>query len=194
MNRLLTLFLLLIGISHNAFASEGLGLRVGAGTDITGGIAYGLGINYLTEFDSQPVELGIVLYSGNFEEETEEFHTYKETTDVFVFGALANFLFRYNPQKPGVYYVAGIGIGAISVDWEEKSATDTSLGTPLANGGSKQSADGSAAGSILNFGIGTTFSGGFDLRLEIPIIISFDSPGESSSVVPTLTLSAGLRL
>jgi len=194
MRNLLYIFVFLFGVFHNAIASEGLGLRLGAGTDISGGIAYGLGVNYLTELNNQAVEVGVVVYSGSFEEETEEFHTYIETTDVFVFGALANFLFKYNPQKTGIYYVAGVGLGIIEVEWEEKSDTDVSLGMPLANGGSKQAADGSAAGSIINLGMGATFSNGFDLRLETPIIVSFDSPGESSAVIPTLTLSAGIRL
>ena len=130
---------------------------------------------------------------GSFEETTEEFHTYEETTDVLVIGALANYLISYDQGEPGIFVVAGFGLASVSVEWEERSSGDVSLGTPLPGGGSMQSEDGSAAGTVFNLGVGNTFKGGFDIRLETPIIVSFSAPGEASSVIPTVIATAGFR-
>jgi hypothetical protein len=140
------------------------------------------------------IELGVVMFGGSFEESTDEgMHTYDETTDLFVFGILANYMINYTPDKPGTFFLAGFGLASISVDWEERSETDISLGTPLPGGGSMQSADGSAGGTVFNLGAGHSFNGGFDIRAEIPVIVSFSAPGEASSVIPTLIITGGYR-
>jgi hypothetical protein len=173
---------------------SGFGIRAGIGTDISGGIAYGGGINYLMSQDDRGAwELGLVAYGGSFEETTTEYFTYVETTDVFAIGVVVNRLLKYTPGERGVFVALGLGAGAISVSWEETSDGDITLGTPLPGGGSSQSADGTSGGMIVNLGVGYSFSGPLDLRLEAPIIYNFDAPGNSSSVIPTLTLTAGLR-
>ena len=169
------------------------GLRGGIGTDISGGIAYGAAINYLFPTVNHPFEVGLSIYGGSFEETSEEFHTYVETTDIFVIGVLGNYLIDYQPGRQGMFFVTGVGIGAISMEWEETSKTDESLGTPLPGGGSKQDAEGSGAGMLLNLGIGYQMQGNFDVRFEIPIFVVFDAPAGASSFIPTFTLTAGLR-
>ncbi|MBU0982401.1 MAG: hypothetical protein KKA42_00910 [candidate division Zixibacteria bacterium] len=177
-----------------AQTSPKIGVRAGVGTDVNLGLAYGVGGNYLITRPNNSVELGIVLFGGSFEESTDEsIHTYDETTDVFVFGIMANYLIGYQPDQSGTFFVAGFGFASMSVEWEERSATDGSLGTPLPGGGSMQSADGSSAGTLFNLGVGQSFTGGFDLRLEVPVIVSFSAPGESSSVIPTVIATAGYR-
>jgi hypothetical protein len=106
---------------------------------------------------------------------------------------MANYLINYTPRQSGTFFIAGVGLGSVSVDWEERSATDVSLGTPLPDGGSMQSEDGSAGGSIFNLGVGQSFTNGMDVRLELPVIVTFSAPGDASSVVPTLILTAGFR-
>jgi hypothetical protein len=175
-------------------AESGAGVRAGAGTDISGGIAYGGGINYLFSKDGGGAwELGLVGYGGSFKESTTETFTYDETTDVFVFGVLLNRLMNYSPGVRGPFTVFGIGAGAVSVSWEERSLGDTSLGTRLPGGGSKQSADGTGGGLILNLGVGYVFGGPMDLRIETPIIFNTAAPGGSTSVIPAITLTAGMR-
>jgi hypothetical protein len=187
--------LLLAILSFAANAGEsGVGIRAGAGTDISGGVAYGGGINYLiSKDDAGAWELGLVAYGGSFEETTTEYFTYVETTDVFAVGVVVNRLLKYKPGERGAFVVLGAGAGAISVSWEEKSTGDSTLGTPLPGGGSMQDAEGTAGGFIANLGVGYGFGGPFDLRLEVPVIYNFDAPGNSSSVIPALTLTAGLR-
>lgn len=183
-------------VSAHAQTAPRVGVRAGIGTDVTGGIAYGLGVNYLLTFESNPnnsLELGVVFFGGSFEETSEEYHTYVENTDVVVFGVLANYLIGYQPGKAGFFFIAGAGLASIGVEWEERSETDISLGTPLPGGGSMQSADGTSGGSVVNLGVGKTFKGGLDVRLEIPVILAFSSPGEAASVVPTAILTAGIR-
>jgi len=190
--------ILVLGVSAtHAQTNPRVGLRAGLGTDANLGIAYGVGGNYLLTFPKNPnnsLELGIVLFGGSFDETTEEaINTYEETTDIFVFGILANYLMGYQPGEPGAFFVAGFGLASVSVTWEERSSTDNSLGTPLPGGGTMHSAEGSAAGTVFNLGVGHSFKGGFDIRLEVPVILAFSAPGEASSVIPTAIATAGIR-
>jgi len=189
--------ILLLGfVSVQAQTNPKIGIRGGIGTDVTLGIAYGGGANYLLTFPKKPnnsLELGLILFGGSFEETTEEFHTYEETTDVMVIGALANYLIGYKPGQAGSFFVAGIGLASVNVEWEESSETDGSLGTPVGSEGSKQSAEGSAAGVVFNLGGGLAFNSGLDIRLEVPVILSFSAPGEASSVIPTAIATVGFR-
>jgi len=136
----------------------------------------------------------VLFFGGSFEEKTDEgIHTYEEKTDLIVFGLVANYLIGYTARQPGLFFVTGIGLASINVEWEERSATDESLGTPLPGGGSMQSEDGTAGGTVFNLGIGGSFSSGLDIRAELPIIVIFAPPGEASSVVPTLIATLGYR-
>ena len=171
--------------------SGSIGVRAGVGTDINLGLAYGGGINYLINLNTSAIELGFVVFGGHSEETTEEFNTYIEKTDVMVFGVLANYLYRYKLKKSGLFGVIGLGFAAISVEWEESSPNDISLGTPLPGGGSKQSSDGTGAGSVFNLGFGMAFDGGFDIRAEAPVIFIFEPPGGASAIIPTFMATIG---
>lgn len=183
--------LLLVSTSASAFETERIGVRGGIGTDVNLGIAYGLGVNALLAGNS-PLELGGVVFISHSREETEtEFHEYIESTDVLVIGITGNYLIGYMPAKSNTFFVTGGGVGIISVNWEEKSDTDESLGEHLDGGGSKMSVGATAAGLILNVGVGKSFTPAFDVRLEMPILIITSTPGEASSFVPTFTVTAG---
>lgn len=174
--------------------STRIGVRGGVGTDVELGLAYGAGANFVIELPAHSLELGVMLFGGSFDETSEEGgNTYDETTDLLVFGFLANYLINYTPNEAGTFFVTGIGFGSINVEWEEKSETDVSLGTPLPGGGSMQSADGTAGGTILNLGAGRSFASGLDIRVELPVIITFSPPGEASSVVPSAIATVGYR-
>ena len=171
-----------------------IGLRGGLGMDISGGLAFGAAGNYQIDLDGSVAELGINLFGGGYkDEETSGLHTYTETTSLLLFGVMANYLFNYQPGVGGPFFVAGAGLAAVSVSWTEESATDTSLGTPLPGGGSKQTVDAFAGGSALNLGGGYLFENGVDVRFEIPTILIFGGPGRSASVVPTFTITGGYR-
>ena len=170
----------------------GVGVRLGIGTDITGGIAYGAQLNYTLNQNPNAFEVGLAVFGGKFEESSEEGgNTYDEETNILVIGAMANYLFRHALELSGPYFVAGIGVGAISVEWEERSSTDTSLGPPLPGGGSMQSDDATAAGLILNFGIGHRFNELFDLRFQVPTFFISGTDNRNGKTVPTFTLTAG---
>jgi len=170
-----------------------VGIRAGIGTDITGGIAYGVQLNYTLNQNRNGIEMGLAVFGGHFEEESDNgSHVYKEETDVLVIGALVNYLFRWSLDVPGPYFLAGIGVGAFSVEWVESSDTDTSLGPPLAGGGSMMSEDGTTAGLLLNFGIGHRFNKAFDLRAQIPVLFVSGTDERDGKVVPMITVTAGL--
>jgi len=172
----------------------GIGVRAGVGTDINLGLAYGAEVNYAKYLGRDAFEISLGVYASHSEEESDEgIHTYNEETDVMVIGALVNYLFLYSFDEPGPYFVVGIGFGAVSIDWEERSDTDTSLGPLLPGGGSMQTADGSSGGTIINFGIGHRFNKQLDLRAQLPTFFVFSAPGEATSVVPTFTITVGYR-
>lgn len=165
------------------------GIRAGIGTDINLGIAYGAGFNYRLK---KNMELGLVFFGGKFSETSDNgFNVYEETTSIFAVGAQANWLFSHRPDKTKPFFILGTGLAFISYEWEEKSDTDSSLGTPLSGGGSMQSDEGGTGGVIFDLGIGLTFSSPFDLRFEVPIMIPFGI--ESVTVVPLFMLTAGYR-
>jgi hypothetical protein len=189
-------FLVLILLAGVTFAyaqefGEAFGVRAGVGADITfDGLAVGGGVNHL--FLDQ-LEVGLVVYYGNFEETSEEGgNEYDETTEVTAFAIMANYLYGYTMGESGGYFVAGVGLGYLSVFWEEKSDTDSSLGTPLPGGGSKQDFEGGVGGFLVSIGGGYAFAGGLDLRLEIPVLIA-NYTGDATGVIPLFTLTAGYR-
>lgn len=191
MKQFYTILIFILLITFSSFYGQthegSFGIRGGLGTDINLGLGYGLGINFL--FPNSDIELAVVLFGHSSEETTVDYNTYNETTDLFVFGIMGNYLIGYKYKQPGFYGIVGFGFSAISVDWEESSPDDTSLGTPLPGGGSKQSESGTGGGSIINAGVGYSF-GQLSLRGEFPIIISF-ADYESSSVVPTFMITLG---
>ena len=170
-----------------------VGVRFGAGTDISGGIAYGGQIDYTLAQAANSFELGLAFFGGSFEEDSDNgFNTYHEKTDVLAFGAIANYMFRHAMDTGGTYFVTGIGVGAFSVTWREESPTDTSLGPPLVGGGSFQEEDGTAGGLILNFGIGHRFTEQLDLRAQVPTFFIGSGDSRDSQVIPTFTVTLGI--
>jgi hypothetical protein len=131
------MLIMMIG-SASAQSGGSWGIRGGVGTDIGGGLAFGGSINYLFPSNQNHWEIGPVLYISSSEETTTELNTYNEKTDLVVFGLLANYLINYEPEDAGPFFLVGLGFAGISVEWEESSPDDESLGTPLAGGGSKQ--------------------------------------------------------
>lgn len=179
------------------FSSEvpKIGVRGGLGTDIKLGLAVGGGVNYMLEnVGNSPLEVGVVIYySHSTETSNNGFNDYHETTDITVFGMMANYLLGYEFGKPGRFAMAGFGIGIVNLYWEEWSPTDESLGELLPGGGSRHDREGSGAGSVFNLGGGMAFSNGVDIRFEVPVIVAFDPPEDASGVAFALTLTAGMR-
>lgn len=186
--------LLAVGFSASAEGlADGLGFRGGVGADITfSGVAVGAGVNklFLDQFEG-----GLVFYYGSFQETSSNgVNTYLDKTQVIALAAQVNYLYGYNRDRGGFYLLAGVGIAYLGINWEESSPTDTSLGTPLPGGGSKQTFEGSVGGTILALGAGYAIAGGLDVRLEVPIVIAFSSAGGASTIIPLFTLTAGYRL
>lgn len=191
-SKYLLFFLFSFILSGTLFPQQNSGkfsIKAGVGTDINLGLGYGGGIGFI--FPNSNIELNVVLFGHHSEETTEEFHTYNEKTDLFVYGIMADYLIGYTGEGSGVYGIVGFGFSAVSVDWEESSPTDVSLGTPLPGGGSKQSESGTGGGSVVNAGFGYSFGNKLHLRAEFPVIISFAPPGESAGVAPTFMVTLG---
>ena len=186
---LLVVFVLTVSLSYSQSEQiDTFGIRAGIGTDISLGIAYGAGFNYRLQ---ENMELGLVFFGGKFSESTDNgFNIYEETTDIFALGAQANWLFSHQQDQTKLFFIAGTGLAFVSYEWQESSATDTSLGTPLPGGGSLQTAEGGTGGVIFTVGLGHTFSGPFDLRFEVPILIPF---AEVTGVIPLFMFTAGYR-
>ncbi len=190
---LICVSLILTGTANAQEKTGGVGIRFGIGTDIQGGIAYGGQLNYTLFQNLNAIELGLVVFGGKFEEESNNgYNDYFEETNILVIGAIVNYLFRYDMSVGGPYIAVGAGVGAVSVEWEESSPTDESLGPPLPGGGSMQSEEGTVAGMIINLGLGYRFTELFDLRLQVPTIIVSAGDERDGAVIPTITVTAGL--
>jgi hypothetical protein len=171
----------------------GIGIRGGIGTDISGGLVFGGSLNYLMPIQSNPFEIGLVVFTGRFTETTEDIHIYEEQTDILVFGLIGNYLINYDQRSNGLFFLIGTGVGYIDVGWEERSDTDESLGTTLPGGGSKQIEEASVLGFILDFGLGIKFSRSVDVRFEVPVFVISSAPESASSILPTFVLTLGVR-
>ena len=170
-----------------------VGLRFGLGTDIEGGIAVGGTVDYTLPQQANALELGLTLFYGSFDEESNNgFNDYFETTELLVVAAIANYLFRHSMDVSGPYFVVGAGAGAFNVWWREESPTDSSLGPPLSGGGSYQEEDGVAGGGIINFGVGHRFTEKVDLRAHVPTFFVAGGDEREGGVIPTLTLTLGI--
>src|SRR5210317_1316006 len=97
---LVSFFLFHPSQSFSQAADDGsFSLRGGIGTDINGGLGYGVGLGY--RFPYSNYELSAVFFGHSSEETTEDFHTYTEKTDLFVYGIMCNYLFGYRDNRPG---------------------------------------------------------------------------------------------
>lgn len=175
---------------------SGYGFRGSLGTDVNLGLGVGLGLNYLVPRDGAANALEVAadfFYANSTESSDNGFNTYDEETWLYVYGLRLNVLMGYAPYQECSYFIAGIGLGAVMVEWEETSATDISLGTLLPGGGSMQDATGSVGATILNVGAGRNFGGSLEGRIELPLLISFSEVGGASAVIPTATVSVGKR-
>ena len=190
----LCLVLLLSSVYSLAHAEDITMVRANLGTDISAGLGYGVGLRFLERTGSGTAfEFGPDLYMSKSTYTTEETHTYEETTELTVFAVRVNQLSGYRPGSDSRYFIYGAGAAAINVNWNEKSATDTSLGTPCCGGGSMQSEEGTAFTGIINVGVGKS-SNGMDLRLEFPMLIFFSPVGGAAAIAPTMTVSAGFNI
>ena len=174
----------------------GIGVHAAVGTDVTLGLAVGAGVTWLLGgvVSGAATELGgQIFHARSSESSTEGVHRYDEKTEITVLAIRANFLFRYAPRTSGTFFALGTGAAAVSASWEERSPTDTSLGTPLPGGGSMQDSDGTVGGLILSAGIGRTFGSGLEARLDLPVLYLVSAVGGAPSLVPTVTASLGYR-
>jgi hypothetical protein len=91
--------------------------------------------------------------------------------------------------------MVGLGLGPIDVDWRTDSPTDTSLGSPLAGGGSFRSEGRILVGSMGNAGIGMRVHRYVDVRAQgLLLIVPSTDAREDMKIVNTLTLTVGLTL
>lgn len=198
MKRLLGLCLLMActiataGLAAGTTNPGNFGARVGIGTDISGGVAYGGQASYTLMQRQNAFELSLLAFGGSFSEDSNNgFYDYHEKTNLLAIGVMANYLFRWSMESTGPYFVGGIGFGSVGVNWTETSPGDTSLGKSLPGGGSSTSEDGAVGGMILNVGIGHRFSRTFDLRLQAPTLFVGGGDTRDSQIVPMFTLTGG---
>ena len=179
------LCLVLAGTGHAE--TKAIGIYGGIGTDITLGLAAGGGVSYLlTDLTGLDMEIGgFLFYSYSVDTYTEGSmdNEYTETTSMFLLAVLANILFSYPHQEPGVYFIAGAGAMATSIDWEIESDDD-----PTAN----DTWSGVGGGLLINLGMGYAFGGGFELRLQLPVFVVFAEYG-AARFAPMFVLLAGFR-
>jgi hypothetical protein len=190
-NRLVFALAVLVLAVLPALAQEkgALSARAGLGTDINLGIAVGGGLGYLMEFPSlPPVDFGFDFYYSHSVANSQEMvgtslNDYKDTSTLMVYAVSANLLYKYRPGARGFYFITGMGVGAVSVDWIHDSPQDASY---------RDSGKYTAAGLLVNLGAAYAFGTGLELRLAAPILV-FNGPLGSVGFAPMLNLAAAMR-
>lgn len=182
------LFSIIVIICTGPIFSEmlGIGVHAGIGTDITFGIAAGGGISYLiTKINDIDLEGSVdFFYSHSVDNYTEGIYDYEyiETTDTAILAVLANALFYYNPYAMNLYFLTGLGVAGVGVDWEICSDDDETA---------NDSRDYQTGGMLINLGVGLTLGGGFDIRLQTPVFIVFAQ--DETRFAPLFVIVAGVR-
>ncbi len=173
----------------SAQTSGGLGLRASLGTDVTLGLGVGAGAAYswVPTEGGTAFEFGADLfYHRSSEEEQEPVTRYQETTTLILFTVRANGLFNYHPKKAGVYFIAGFGFIVANMNWERKSISGVARPT--------DDEEATAAGNIVNLGIGIVLGRAWDLRLETPMLYFYNTAGGATSFAPTFTVGVVYKL
>jgi len=175
---------------HNVAAKDysGFGLHGGLGTDVNLGLGFGLGLSYVI-MGPVSVEVGPDFFFHNYQESgtTDTDWLYEEGTSLQILALRVNSLYNYDPNQAGTYFVLGSGFVSATVEYDYRERFDAS--SIWIDGGTS----GDAGGIVFNFGLGWTFIGGFDLRLEVPVLIFFSQVGNASTIAPTITAVAGIR-
>jgi hypothetical protein len=176
----------------------GGGLRIGAGVDTAGRVAYGVQLELIEFGTSSSFELALHAFGATRVENYEFYYfstlrQYHEESRLRGLGIIANLLARHARESSGPYLVLGVGLGPLEVDWRVESATDPTMSTPLPNGGSFDAEKRRTVGSLVNLGIGWRIDRRLDLRAQI--LTALASPTdvrEDLKIVPAATLSVGI--
>lgn len=172
----LVILLPLFGID---FDKPRFGLRGGVGTDVSLVPAFGGELSLLFDIeDGTWLEFALGYFHGYDKWEGDN---YVEETTTNIFLVRANRLYNYEPGEAGTFYFLGTGVGVIDYYWEETSPVYTSY---------HDEEEGTGGGLIVTLGLGQAFTSGFELRLDLPILIVF---GTYTNFAPMIGLTAGMR-
>lgn len=177
--------LIMLGMLTSASAMDfehpAWGIRGAIGTDISLVPAFGGELSLAFDFeDTTWLEFDLGYFRSSYHWTGT---TAVEDTTTNIVLLRANRLFNYNPDKPGTFYFFGSGVGVVNVYWEE---TSKSSGSYLDDSG------GTGGGFIVSVGVGHTFAGGFEVKLDLPILIVFGGY-YGTAVSPMLGIGAGIR-
>ncbi|MCK4924207.1 MAG: hypothetical protein KAS61_04485 [Spirochaetes bacterium] len=152
---------------------------------IGGGFGFGGGAGYRFSVGSAYNEvLADFFYSTSKETSTEGNWEYDYQDWLYIFGVRWDWLFLYTPYENGFYALAGVGFWFGGFEWKE-----TSTWIPDGSAGPTGGEEGSSGGSIFNVGAAWVFAKRWEVRLELPILISFGSYYRSTGVAIPITAS-----
>ncbi len=184
---LASLVLLAVGLAPLA-AMDGSSAwlaRINVGFDVMDlGFAGGVGGGYRFGGSAGTMEvLGDVYYSPYWETYTAGINVFDYKSTLIILAVRANWLFRYTPEKMGLYPLAGLGVFAGSFSWTNYNRT-----TLYTEGNSYF-----AAGTVINLGLSWAFTRWLEARFEVPVMIFFGQYGRAAAIAIPLTLSAMFR-
>jgi hypothetical protein len=178
-----------------------VGLRGGGGWDSTGDRVYA-GQLEIVEFGRwSSVEVGVSALEGGTAEDYRRAqglrtHDYHEETHVRGLALTASVLLWHPPRySRGPYLLFGLGVGPIDADWRAESATDGSLGSTMAGGGSFATDRGILVGSMGSAGLGMRVHRHVDVRAQaLTLVVPSTETREDMKIVSAFTLTAGITL
>jgi hypothetical protein len=155
----------------------------------------------LTEVgETHSVELALAAFGARLDQAytgvaASRLHAYEEVTHAEGLGLVGSLLIGHARSGLRPYWVAGIGVGPLWVEWRKVSPTDDGLGTRLVVDGSFREESVVKLGSMLQVGIGLRLRQRFDLRAQgQALVVPSTNAREDLKFMPAVTLSAGLSL
>jgi hypothetical protein len=174
-------------VSDLGGASVGqISTHAGVGFDVlSGGAAVSLGLGYRIPMGSAGwMEGAADAYHHSSEEDwVEGNYSGVEKTEFNVFALRMNYLYGYGRSK--AFPIVGFGLFVAGLEWSETEVFRNDPSTTAYD-----DFEGSAFGSIFNFGFGFSASERVDLRFETPVMVFWGV--EHSAVALPLTATASV--
>jgi hypothetical protein len=176
-----------------------LGIRGGVGIDRTGQTVYVGQVDLIDVGTTHSVELALTAFGARLEEAPLGMianvpHEYEELTYVEGVAVIGSLLLGHARRERWPYLAAGVGAGALHVDWRLSSPSDPRLGNSRPGGGSYFEESVVKLGGVLQFGVGLRLRERFDVRAQWHgLVVPSTYERKDLKVMSTIILSTGIR-
>lgn len=156
------------------------GARGGAGYDVIGdALGWNAGVNALGALGVGHYEIAVDGFFHGFDiTKTVGPNQEHEAASTRIVAARVNYLFNYQRGVVAPYFALGVGILGAGLTYRDEQRPSGSNGAYTVN----SSFDAFSFGNLVNLGLGLTLPLGFDLRIEVPVILMYSGASRSVAI------------